>query len=131
MADQSGRDAAHAVFGLGDERRSSETSQTPAGAGPQGGAGNPQVVYVQGPPSPPTPGSVKILSALVAVLVILAGINLYWLNSTRHEFAEVLSRQTDQTNLLTRRMDASDERFAQLKGQFDVTSQKLGMTQSE
>lgn len=131
MADQSDRDAAHAVFGLGDERRPSESSQTPAGAGPQSGAGNPQVMYVQAPPSPPTPGSVKILFALIGVLVILAGINLYWLNSTRHEFAELLSRQTDQTNLLTRRMDTSDEHYAQLKGQFDVTGEKLGMTQSE
>jgi hypothetical protein len=131
MADQSGRDAAHAVFGLGDERRPTEASQTPAGAGPQSGSGSPQVVYVQAPPSPPTPVGVKVLFALVAVLVILAGINLYWLNSTRHEFADLLSRQTDQTNLLTRRMDTSDEHYAQLKGQFDVTGEKLGLTQSE
>ena len=34
-------------------------------------------------------------------------------------------------NLLTRRLDSSDERYAQLKGQFQVTSEKLGLTQTE
>src|SRR5438876_4599601 len=128
MADQKGRDAARAVFGLGDERRASDTAQTPGAPGPQGGAGSPQVVYVQPPPAAPAPASVKVLFGLVVLLLILAGVNLYWLNSTRREFTDVLTRQTDQANLLTRRMDASDERFAQLKGQFDV---KLGLTQSE
>ena len=32
---------------------------------------------------------------------------------------------------MTRRLDASDERYAQLKAQFQVTSEKLGMTQQE
>jgi len=131
MADQKGRDAAHAVFGLGDEPRRGETAQPSAVGQPQSGSGGPQVVYVQAPPPPPTPASVKVLSALVAVLVILAGVNLYWLNATRHEFSEALTHQTDQANLLTRRADSADERYAQLKGQFQVTSEKLGLTQSE
>jgi hypothetical protein len=125
MADQNSRDAAHAVFGLGDERRPSEPAQ------PQSGSGTPQVVYVQAPPPPPAPASVKVLFGLVAVLVILAGVNLYWLNATRHEFSQAVARQTDQMNLATRRLDSADERYAQLKGQFDVTGEKLGLTQSE
>lgn len=129
MDDQKGRDAAHAVFGLGDERRPSEAEQPPAE--PQSGSGAPQVVYVQAPPPPPTPASVKVLFGLVAVLVILAGLNLYWLSATRHEFSQALTHETDQLNLATRRLDSADERYAQLKGQFDVTGEKLGLTQSE
>jgi chromosome segregation ATPase len=34
-------------------------------------------------------------------------------------------------NLITRRMDSGDERYAQLRGQFQVTSEKLGLTQQE
>jgi hypothetical protein len=34
-------------------------------------------------------------------------------------------------DLLTRRMDTSDERYAQLRGQFQVTSEKLGLTEQE
>ncbi len=121
MAEQNSRDAGHAVFGLG---------QASGGEGPQSTPGSAQGGY--GPAtSSPTPGSIKILFGLVGLLVILAGVNLYWLNASRHEFADGITRQTDQTNLLTRRMDASDEHYAQLKGQFDVTSEKLGLTQSE
>jgi chromosome segregation ATPase len=41
------------------------------------------------------------------------------------------SKHSDQLNLLTRRMDSEDERYAQLRGQFQVTSEKLGLTQEE
>ena len=40
-------------------------------------------------------------------------------------------KQADEANLLTRRLDSSDERYAQLRGQFQVTSEKLGLTQQE
>jgi hypothetical protein len=49
----------------------------------------------------------------------------------RSDFKTIASKQSDELDLLTRRMDTSDERYAQLRGQFQVTSEKLGMTEQE
>jgi len=49
----------------------------------------------------------------------------------RNDFKTIGSKQSDQLDLLTRRMDTSDERYAQLRGQFQVTSEKLGLTEQE
>ena len=65
------------------------------------------------------------------VLLILSGINLYLGITTRQHFNEHATKQADQLDLLTRRMDSSDARYAQLRGQFQVTSEKLGLTEQE
>ena len=49
----------------------------------------------------------------------------------RSQFNDYATKQADALNLITRRMDSSDERYAQLRGQFQVTSEKLGLTQQE
>jgi chromosome segregation ATPase len=51
--------------------------------------------------------------------------------TARQQFSEAASKQADQLNLLTRRMDSSDDRYAQLSGKFQVTTEKLGLTQQE
>ena len=68
---------------------------------------------------------------MLALLVILAGVNLYLALSQRSQFGKALANDANRLTVLTQRMDSSDDRYAQLKGQFDVTSQKLGMTQAE
>ena len=105
------------------------------GQPPQPPPGQPQYIYVQAPPPPPAPlpipqeaaSTSKIVIGLLALLVILAGVNLYLALTQR----KIQATHGDQLTLLTRRMDSSDDRYAQLKGQFDVTSEKLGMTQQE
>jgi hypothetical protein len=153
------RDIGHAMFGFNEPRPSrSEPTQSPAPpeppapqAGPAQGApqgqprpgqppppqGQPQYIYVQSPPpsSPPppqaAPGPSKLLLGVLALLVVLAGVNLYLALSQRSRFGKALAMEANQLTVLTQRMDASDDRYAQLKGQFDVTSEKLGMTQAE
>ena len=154
------RDIGHAMFGF-NEQRPSRTDQPPAGpqpgapqtgpaqAPPQGAPqafsgpgqppqappGQPQYIYVQAPPPPPAPlpipqeatGPSKLLIALLALLLIVSGVNLYLALGQR----KIQQQHADQLTLLTRRMDGSDDRYAQLKGQFDVTAEKLGMTQQE
>jgi chromosome segregation ATPase len=71
------------------------------------------------------------VAGLLILLLILAGVNLYLALSQRSQFGKALENDSAQLNVLTRRMDTSDDRYAQLKGQFDVTSEKLGMTQQE
>lgn len=133
MADKDqDRNAAHGIFGLNDpeSRRSAPLEPTAVAPPP----GTPQYVYVQAPPpgaSPAGSGTGKILPWLVVALVVLTGLNLYLVIAARQLFNETLSKQADQLNLLTRRLDSSDERYAQLSGQFRVTSEKLGLTQQE
>ncbi len=123
------RDASHAMFGLND----SPTRQTaPSEPSPTQPSGPAQPVYVQAPPSSPWSfSSHQILFLLVLLLLIVSGVNLYLGITTRRQMDESASKQSDQLDLLTRRQDSSDERYAQLRGQFEVTSEKLGLTQQE
>ena len=120
-------DASHAMFGLNQPAgQGAAPSQSPA-------AGSPQPVYAP-PPAAPSPfgfSGGQILVLLVIALVILSGINLYMLVGTRRQFGDYAAKQADQMNLLTRRLDSSDERYAQLKGQFQVAMEKQGLTQQE
>ena len=123
------RDASHAMFGLND---SAPRQAAPSEPGPTQPSGPAQPVYVQAPPSSPWgfSGS-QILFLLVLLLLIVSGVNLYLGITTRRQMNETASKQSDQLDLLTRRQDSSDERYAQLRGQFEVTSEKLGLTQQE
>src|SRR5579875_321930 len=149
------RDIGHAMFGFNEPRPNRGEPGQPSpgpqpgaqqsgpaqgagqgypGQGPQAPAGQPQYIYVQAPPSSaplPIPqeaaSTSKVVIGLLALLVILAGVNLYLALTQR----KIQVQHTDQLTLLTRRMDGSDDRYAQLKGQFDVTAEKLGMTQQE
>jgi hypothetical protein len=124
MADQGNeRGPGHAMFGL-----NSPSSGTPQGST----AGPSQPVYATAPP--PSPWSFsggQILFLLVIVLVVLSAVNLYLIISTRRQFADYAAKQADQMDLLTRRVDSGDERYAQLRGQFQVTTERLGLTQDE
>ncbi len=145
MADQE-RNAGNAIFGLNEPeaRRTAAETSTANSQGTQGAQGpqgtqvtpgspvTPQYVYVQGPPPSAAPASGgKILTALGIVLIVLTLVNLYMVITVRQQFTESAAKQSDQLNLLTRRMDSSDERYAQLSGKFQVTTEKLGLTQQE
>jgi hypothetical protein len=118
------RGAGHAMFGLGDTGQASPGGAAPAGSG--------QPVYVQSAPPSPwsfTGGQVVIL--LVILLVVLSGVNLYLVVSTRRQFTEHVAKQADQMDLLTRRLDSSDERYAQMKAQVQVMGEKQGLNEQE
>lgn len=111
----------HAMFGLNEPE-----AQKAAPAPP---AGTPQYVYVQGPPPGTSGGSwgITLLTVLVAILLIIAGVNLYLIMAER----DSLSKHSDELDLLTRRLDSSDSRYAQLSAKFQVTTGRLGLTQQE
>ena len=110
---------AHAMFGLNEPAQSAAPS-------------TPQVVYVQAPPPVPAPSaSSSTMRWLVGALLALSVINLILVLYSRSDLKTIASKQSDQLDLLTRRMDTSDERYAQLRGQFQVTSEKLGLTEQE
>jgi hypothetical protein len=124
MADEK-KPAAYSMFGLNDQEQAA-----PGGNPAQPAAGQPQYVYVQGPPPTAHSGG-KGLSIAVGILIAVAVVNLGLIIYGWQKLDASLAKHTDQLDLLTRRLDASDERYAQLKAQFQVTSEKLGMTQQE
>jgi hypothetical protein len=79
----------------------------------------------------PATGGGKVLPWLVGAVTVLAVANLVLVLVQRSQFSNYASKQADELNLVTRRLDSSDERYAQLRGQFQVTSEKLGLTQQE
>jgi len=94
--------------------------------------GAPQYVYVQAPPTATAaaPGG-NSLRWLVIALLALGGVNLYLAITWHGQFVKTFTRQADQINLLTRRADSSDDRYAQLSAKFQVTADRLGLTQQE
>lgn len=65
------------------------------------------------------------------VLVALVAINLFWMNSTRNQIEDAAKMQADQYNLLSHRLDSSDDHFARVSGELKVTGEKLGLTSEE
>ena len=115
----------HAMFGLNDQSPSSKTPETPSPGQP----GTPQFVYVQPPESASGPS--RYIPLLVGILLAVSVINLVLIILFRVQLTNALSKHSDELNLLTRRLDSSDERYAQLKGEFQVTTERLGLTQQE
>ena len=123
------RNPSYSMFGLGDsETRRSAPAETPSSR-PEA----PQYVYQQAPPPAASGGvsSGQIMLLLIVVLLVVSGVNLYLVITARQMFKDTTSKQADQLDLITRRLDSGDARYAQLRGQFQVTSEKLGLTQDE
>lgn len=121
----------HSMFGLNDETPRRVTPPEPTPAQPQTQPGAAQYVYTQAPQPVPPAGGGKALPWVVAVLLVLSIANLVLAFVWRSQFRDLAAKQADELNLLTRRMDSGDERYAQLRGQFQVTSEKLGLTEQE
>ncbi|HEX5425015.1 MAG TPA: hypothetical protein VFW94_15815 [Candidatus Acidoferrales bacterium] len=94
-------------------------------------------------PSTPTPEShefvreveVSPLPRWVVVLFVIAfgllGYLVYASYSERQELHRTLSLADQKTQALAAELDKTNTRIADLKGQMDVTSQKLGLTEDE
>ena len=129
MADKSEqRTPGHAMFGLTDTETKRSAPAEPAVA--PGTQPPPQVVYWQPPPPAPSAG-VRLLPILVGLLFVLSGISLYLIITGQRQTNDNASKQSDQLNLLTRRLNDTDERYAQLNGKFQVTAEKLSLTQKD
>jgi len=123
----------HSMFGLNDDaptQRVGAPEEEPAPPPPQSSARQYYVVQ-QAPQVVPAPSGGKALPWLLAAVAVLAIANLVLVLMARSQFNDYATKQADAMNLMTRRMDSSDERYAQLRGQFQVTSEKLGLTQQE
>ncbi|NDQ56332.1 MAG: hypothetical protein GZ088_04565 [Acidipila sp.] len=71
---------------------------------------------------------------IIFVLVLLfagVGYSIYAEQASRKSLEADLSRGNQRAEMLAAKLEQSDSRLAELKGQLDVTSEKLGLTQSE
>jgi cell division protein FtsB len=76
-------------------------------------------------------GTPRWIAVLFGVLIAaLAGIG-YVGYSTQTRLQQELSKNEEQNKILTAQLEQANSRIADLKGQWEVTSQKVGMTQAE
>ena len=76
-------------------------------------------------------GTPRWITALFVVLIAGLAALAYAGYSVRTRFDQELAKADEQNKILTAQLEQANTRIADLKGQVDVTSQKVGMTQAE
>ena len=76
-------------------------------------------------------GTPRWIIVLFAVLFVALGALAYAGYSVQTRFQQELAKSEEQNKILTAQLDQANTRLAELKGQMDVTSQKIGLTQAE
>jgi hypothetical protein len=91
-------------------------------------------------PNVPTPqesyhyenlGTPRWIPVLLAVLFVALGVIAYAGHAVQTRLEQELSKADEQNKILTAQLEQANVRLADIKGQVEVTSQKVGMTQSE
>jgi DNA repair exonuclease SbcCD ATPase subunit len=91
-------------------------------------------------PNVPTPqesyhyenlGTPRWIPVLFAVLFVALGVIAYAGRSIQTRLEQELSKADEQNKILTAQLEQANARLADIKGQVEVTSQKVGMTQAE
>jgi len=75
-----------------------------------------------------TPRWIFVLFAVLVIAVALLGYTGY---SAQTHLQQEFAKSEEQNKILTAQLDQANARLAELKGQLDVTSQKIGLTQAE
>src|SRR5271166_1252179 len=76
-------------------------------------------------------GTPRWIIVLFVVLFLAFGLLAYAGYSVQGRMQQELAKAEEQNKILTAQLEQANARFAELKGQMDVTSQKIGMTQAE
>ncbi len=76
-------------------------------------------------------GTPRWIPVLFVVLIIAVALLAYAGYSVQTHMQQELAKAEEQNKILTAQLEQANGRFADLKGQMDVTSQKIGMTQAE
>ena len=76
-------------------------------------------------------GTPRWIVILFAVLIAAMAALAYAGHSVQSRLEQEVSKAEDQNKILTAQLEQANTRLADLKGQMDVTSQKIGMTQAE
>jgi predicted nucleic acid-binding Zn-ribbon protein len=76
-------------------------------------------------------GTPRWIAVLFGLLIVGVAVVAYAGHSVQTRLESELSRNEEQNKILTAQLEQANARIADLKGQVDVTSQKVGMTQAE
>jgi hypothetical protein len=76
-------------------------------------------------------GTPRWIAVLFGLLIVGIAVVAYAGHSVQTRLEQELSRNEEQNKILTAQLEQANTRIADLKGQVDVTSQKVGMTQAE
>jgi len=76
-------------------------------------------------------GTPRWIAVLFGLLVAGLGLIAYAGHSVQTRVEQELSKNEEQNKILTAQLEQANTRIADLKGQVEVTSQKIGMTQAE
>ncbi|HXX17125.1 MAG TPA: hypothetical protein VEJ47_19645 [Candidatus Eremiobacteraceae bacterium] len=77
------------------------------------------------------PGTPRWIAILFALLIVGLAVMAYAGHSAQTRVEQELSKNEEQNRILTAQLEQANTRIADLKGQLEVTSQKIGMTQAE
>jgi len=75
-----------------------------------------------------TPRWVTILLILMMAGIVVLGIAGY---SAQTRISQDLARQQEQNKILTAQLDQANTRIADIKSKVEITTQRMGLTQSE
>jgi len=76
-------------------------------------------------------GTPRWIILVLVVLVVGMGYLIYAENASRKSLEAAVAGANQRADLLAGKIEQADSRIADLKGQLDVTSQKLGLTETE
>ncbi len=76
-------------------------------------------------------GTPRWIAVLFGLLIIGVALIAYAGHSVQGRLEQELSKNEERNKILTAQLEQANTRLADLKGQLDVTSQKVGMTQAE
>jgi DNA repair exonuclease SbcCD ATPase subunit len=76
-------------------------------------------------------GTPRWITVLFAILIAGVAVLAYAGHSVQTRLEQELSKADEQNKILTAQLEQANTRIADLKGQVEVTSQKVGMTQAE
>jgi peptidoglycan hydrolase CwlO-like protein len=76
-------------------------------------------------------GTPRWIILILAVLVVGVGYLIYAENASRKTLEAAVADANKRGDLLAAKIEQADSRIADLKGQLEVTSQKLGLTEAE
>ncbi len=76
-------------------------------------------------------GTPRWIAVLFGVVIAALAVVVYFGYSTQARLSQDLGRQQEQNKILSAQLDQANSRIADLKSQVEITTQRMGLTQSE
>lgn len=78
-----------------------------------------------------TPGTPRWISVLFGLVIAGLAVIVYFGYTTQAKLSDDLGKQREQNRILSAQLDQANSRIADLKSQVEITTQRMGLTQSE